>query len=144
MSFTAGQPEHADPAFGLDRIGQIAVIARDVARATRFYRDVLGMRFLFDAPPGLAFFDCGGIRLMLSAPEGEGAPAAASILYYAVPDIQAAHAALTARGVTFERAPHLLAALPDHDLWMAFLRDSEGNLLGLMSEVPRAPMGGTR
>ncbi len=137
MSFTAGQPEHADPAFGLDRIGQIAVIARDVARATRFYRDVLGMRFLFDAPPGLAFFDCGGIRLMLSAPEGAGTEAASSILYFTVPDIHAAHKTLAARGVEFEHPPRVLASLPDHHLWMAFLRDSEGNLLGLMSEVGR-------
>lgn len=118
----------------LERIGQIAVTVQDVDRAVAFYRDTLGMRLLFRAPPGLAFFDCGGVRLMLSAPEGQ-APTGASILYYVVPDIDAAYETLRARGATFEDAPHLVAKLPDHDLWMVFLRDSEGNLLGLMSEV---------
>ncbi|MGI8547697.1 MAG: VOC family protein [Gemmatimonadaceae bacterium] len=124
--------------FGLHRIGQIAVIARDVARATRFYRDVLGMHLLFEAPPGLAFFDCGGIRLMLSPPEGADTASASSILYYTVPDIRAAYDTLVTRGVQFEDAPHVVAALADRDVWMAFLRDSEHNLLALMSEVPRA------
>ncbi len=121
----------------LTRIGQIAIVARDVARATRFYRDTLGMRFLFASPPGLAFSDCGGVRLMLSLPEGPDTAAASSIIYYTVPDIQAAHATLTARGVKFESDPHMIAAMPDHDLWMGFFRDSEGNLVGLMSEVKR-------
>ena len=128
----------ATAAFGLHRIGQIAVIVHDVSRATRFYRDTLGMRLLFEAPPGLAFFDCGGVRLMLSPPEGPDSASASSIIYYAVPDIRAAHDTLAARGVRFESAPHVVAPLGERDLWMAFARDSEGNLLGLMSEVPRA------
>jgi methylmalonyl-CoA/ethylmalonyl-CoA epimerase len=109
----------------------------DVARATRFYRDVLGMTLLFEAPPGLAFFDAGGIRLMLSAPEGADA-AGSSVLYYAVADIHAAYDTLAARGVQFEDRPHVVAALADRDVWMTFLRDSERNLLALMCEVPRA------
>jgi len=121
--------------FALQRVGQIAVTAHDVDRAEAFYRDVLGMRFLFRAPPGLAFFDCGGVRLMLSAPEGAGEGTGTSIIYYTVPDIHAAHDTLLARGVTVEHEPRMIAKMPDHDLWMAFIRDSEGNLLGLMSEV---------
>jgi methylmalonyl-CoA/ethylmalonyl-CoA epimerase len=117
------------------RIGQIAVPVADVDRAVAWYADVLGLRLLFRVPPGLAFFDCGGVRLMLSRPEGPEPPSRAGVLYYLVPDIAAAHAALAARGAVFVDAPHLVARLPDHDLWMAFCRDSEGNLLGLMSEV---------
>lgn len=131
-------PDSTD-AFRLDRIGQIAVVATDVPRAIQFYRDVLGMPLLFEAPPGLAFFDCGGIRLMISPPEGS--VATTSILYYFVPDIQRAYETLQARGARFERGPHLIARLPDRDVWMALLRDSEENLLGLMSELPSG--GGT-
>ena len=126
--------------FGLSRIGQIAMTVGDLPRAVAFYRDVLGMRFLFEAPPAMAFFDCGGIRLMLSRPEDEG-PAAgqrfASILYYTVPDIAQAAAVLGGRGVRFETAPHLVARLPHADLWMGFFRDPDGNLLAIMSEVAR-------
>lgn len=122
--------------FGLDRIGQIAVTVRDLPRAKAFYRDTLGMRFLFEFP-GLAFFDCGGIRLIMSVPESAEFDHPASVLYYSVADISAAHATLVARGVTFERDPHIVAKLPDRDVWMAFFRDSEKNLLGLMNEVRR-------
>jgi len=123
--------------FGLDRIGQIAINVKDLERATAFYRDALGMRPLFQAPR-LAFFDCGGIRLMLSPPEKPEFDHPGSILYYEVDDIKAAHTALRGRGVPFEGEPHVVAQLPAHDLWMAFCRDSEGNLLALMSEVRRA------
>jgi methylmalonyl-CoA/ethylmalonyl-CoA epimerase len=138
MATTAAQPGGGDAGttFGLERIRQIAVNVEDVERATAFYRDVLGMRFLFAAPPGLAFFDCGGVRLMLSRPEGQGG--GSSIVYYLVPDIHTAVDTLGARGVAFDEAPHLIARMPDHDLWLCVFRDSEGNLLGLMSEVPRA------
>ena len=122
--------------FGLDRIGQIAVTVRDLARAKSYYRDTLGMRFLYEFP-SLAFFDCGGIRLIMSVPERPEFDHPTSVLYYAVPDIAAAHATLVARGVVFERDPHIIAALPDRDVWMAFFRDSERNLLGLMCEKPR-------
>ena len=120
----------------LDRIGQIHINIRDLERAVAFYRDTLGMKFLFQAP-NMAFFDCGGVRLMLSPPEGEQFDHKASILYYQVPDIQAAVTELKARGVAFESEPRLIARMPDHDLWMVFFRDSEGNPLELMSEVRR-------
>jgi catechol 2,3-dioxygenase-like lactoylglutathione lyase family enzyme len=120
----------------LDRIGQIAIRAGDIARAVRFYRDTLGMRFLFEVS-NLAFFDCGGVRLMLSAPESPEFDHPGSVLYYKVADINATYSALKGRGVDFVDEPHLIARMPDHDLWMVFLRDSEGNTLGLMSEVPR-------
>jgi methylmalonyl-CoA/ethylmalonyl-CoA epimerase len=118
----------------LNQIGQIALHADDLDRAVAFYRDVLGMKFLFQAPPALAFFDCGGIRLMLDAVKPKEVDVK-SLLYYKVPDIQVAYEELSAKGVTFHSKPHLIAKMPDHDLWMAFLRDSEQNLVGLMSEV---------
>ena len=120
----------------LDRIGQIAINVKDLARAVRFYRDTLGMRFLFEVP-NLAFFDCGGVRLMLGAAEKPEFDHPGSVLYYKVADINATFAALTARGADFIDKPHFLARMPDHDLWMVFFRDSEGNTLGLMSEVRR-------
>lgn len=123
----------------LNKIGQIAIVATNVERATAFYRDTLGMNFLFAAPPGLAFFDCGGVRLMISETEEPSPKVGTSVIYYLVPDIHAARDAIAAKGAHFEDAPHLIAAMPTHDLWMTFLRDSEGNLLGLMSEVARVP-----
>lgn len=119
------------------RVGQIAVVVHDVKRATAFYRDTLGLRLLFEAPPGLSFFDCGGVRLMLSAPEGPDS-AGSSIVYYDVPDVHVAYDTLRARGVKFVDEPHVVAQLGPNDLWMVFLRDSEGNVLALMNERPRA------
>jgi len=116
----------------LDKIGQIAILVKDVARATDFYRDKLAMKYLF-AAGNLAFFDCGGIRIMLDKPEK--VEAGTSIIYFKVPDINEAHEQMKARGVEFVDKPHLIAKLPDHGLWMTFFRDSEGNLLGMMSEV---------
>lgn len=131
-------PQQTSRTFGLNRVGQLAIIVQNPERALRFYRDTLGMRLLFQAPPDLAFFDCGGVRLMLSPSEGPNTAAASSLVYYDVPDIHAAHDTLAGRGVSFEQPPHVISALPDRDVWMAFLRDSEQNLLALMSEVPRA------
>ncbi|MSR57561.1 MAG: VOC family protein [Planctomycetaceae bacterium] len=119
----------------LAQIGQIAIRVHDLDRAVAFYQNTLGMKLLF-RPPNLAFFDCGGIRLMLSVPEKPEFDHPASVIYYRVSDIQSAHRTLAAAGVPFEAEPHLIARMPDHDLWMAFFRDSEGNLLGLMSERP--------
>ena len=119
----------------LRRVGQIAIVVRDLDRAVAFYRDTLGLPFLFQAPPGLAFFDCGGVRLMLTLPEGPEEARGTSILYYVVDDIAGTHAALAARGVEFLNQPRVIARMPDHDLWMAAFRDSEGNLLELMCEV---------
>jgi methylmalonyl-CoA/ethylmalonyl-CoA epimerase len=118
---------------GLSQIGQVAINVQDVERATAFYRDTLGMRFLF-AFPGLAFFDCAGVRLMLSRAEDPKLDHPASILYYRVADIEATHQSLTARGVRFEQGPHLVARMPDHELWLADFYDSEENLLALMAE----------
>ncbi len=120
--------------FSLTQIGQIAVPVTDIERAILFYRDTLGMRLLFQAPPGLAFFDLNGVRLMLDSP-AKAQAGNASIIYYKVPDLRAAFATLSNRGVQFEAEPHLIARLPDHELWMAFFRDPDKNLLALMSEV---------
>lgn len=120
-------------------IVQIAVPVRDLDRAKRFYGETLGLPHLFDAPPGLSFFQCGQTRLMLSQPEGPET-AGSSILYYSVPDAAAAQRALTAEGVAFEEETRCIARVGDRDIWLAVARDSEGNLLGLMSEqeVPAA------
>lgn len=116
----------------LEKIGQIAILVKDVSRATEFYRDKLAMKYLF-AAGNLAFFDCGGVRLMLDKPEN--VEAGTSVIYFKVPEIHQAHEQMKARGVEFVDKPHMIARLPDHDLWMTFFRDSEGNLLSLMSEV---------
>jgi methylmalonyl-CoA/ethylmalonyl-CoA epimerase len=125
----------------LSTIGQISMNAHDVARATDFYRDALGLKFLFTAGT-MSFFDCGGTRLMLGLPSGAEYDHPGSILYFKVDDIAAAHEALTARGVTFKAAPHLVARMPDHELWLAFFGDTEGNTLALMAEVRSHSSGG--
>lgn len=107
---------------------------KDLDRAVAFYRDKLGVRFLFQVPK-LAFFDLDGIRLMLGLAEAPEHDHPGSVLYFKVPDIEAAHAELEGRGVNFISPPHLIARMPDHDLWMGFFDDTEGNTLGLMSEV---------
>lgn len=117
------------------QIAQISMTARDVPRAVSFYRDTLGLPLLFEAPPQMAFFDCGGIRLMVSAPTEPELDHPGSILYFKVEDIRSVHATYQERGVTFRSEPHLVARMPDHELWMAFFHDSEGNTLALMSEV---------
>jgi len=122
------------PDLELTQIGQIAINVRDLQRAVAFYRDTLGMRFLFQAPGGLAFFDVGGVRLMLGTAERPEFDHPASVLYYKVPDINAAYETLTSRGVTFIDEPHLIARLPSHELWMTFFHDSEENVLALMEE----------
>jgi len=124
---------------GISRLGQIAINAHDVERAAAFYQDALGLKLLFKAPPGLAFFDCGGVRLMLTRAEKPEFDHPSSVLYFAVADIRSAFGKMKESGVHFEDEPHLIARMPAHDLWMTFFRDSEGNLMGLMSEVPHAP-----
>jgi len=114
------------------RIRQIAIVCKDVARATAFYRDTLGLRFLFAAGPTLSFFDCGGVRLMLIPAEGDAA--GTSVLYYLVTDIQAQVDALAAKGVPFVDKAHMIARMPDHELWLAEFRDSENNVMALMEE----------
>ena len=121
----------------LSCIGQIAINAHDVDRATAFYRDVLGLQHLFRAGQ-LSFFDCGGVRLMLDKPEKPEFDHPSSILYFQVADIQAAFQRLKSRGAKFDDEPHLIARMPKYDLWMTFFRDTEANVLALMSEVAHA------
>jgi methylmalonyl-CoA/ethylmalonyl-CoA epimerase len=126
-------PEHS----ALARIGQIAINAHDVDRATAFYRDVLALPHLFRAGQ-LSFFNCGGVRLMLGPPDKPEFDHPSSILYFQVGDIHAAFQRIKSAGVKFEDEPHLVARMPAHELWMTFFHDTEGNLLALMSEVPNA------
>lgn len=118
----------------LSTIRQIAVTVSDVALALAFYRDVLGLNFLFQPGPNLAFLDAGGVRIMLSTPQGAGEPGKNSILYFSVLDIEIRYAEIVERGARAERAPSLTAKMPDHELWIAFIRDPDGNLIGLMEE----------
>ncbi len=121
--------------FGLSEIGQIAINVRDLDAAVTFYRDTLGMKFLFEAPPQMAFFDCGGVRLLLGVPQGEEHDQQASILYYRVEDIRAACEILESRGVELEKKPELAHKAEGYELWLAFFRDPDRNLLALMSEI---------
>ncbi len=118
-------------------LGQVALTVSDVARTTVFYRDLVGLPFLFAAGPALAFLDLGNVRLMLSAGEGPYTPGSSTVLYLKVQDIRATHAEMQGRGVEFLDDPHLIAPMPDHDLWMCFLKDPDGHTLGLMSERPK-------
>jgi methylmalonyl-CoA/ethylmalonyl-CoA epimerase len=120
---------------GISHIGQVSMTARDLDRAVAFYRDTLGLPFLFTAPPQLAFFDCGGVRLLLDVPQDKEFDHPGSVLYFTVSDIQQTHQVLLSRGVRFRQGPHLIARLPDREVWMAFFGDTEGNTLALMSEV---------
>ena len=123
--------------FELLSIGQISVNVHDIDRATAFYRDTLGMKFLFDAGH-MSFFDCGGVRLMLSTPDKPEFDHPTSFIYYRVADLQRSYEILLSRGVSFEEKPAFVARLQDHDLWMAFFRDPDNNPLVLMSEVPHS------
>ena len=128
--------ETTTPKVELSRIRQIAIIVKDLERAKRFYRDTLGMKFLFEVP-GMVFFDAGGIRLMLGPAETPAFDHPASILYYSVGDIVGSHNSLRERGVSVVHEPRLVAPMPDHDLWISFYKDSEENHFALISEVPR-------
>ena len=115
----------------LQRIGQIAVNAHDIARATAFYRDVLGARFLFAAPPQMAFFDVGGTWLMLAEPTAPEFDHPSSILFFDVDDIQAVARTYHERGVTFREEPHVVHRQEGRELWLASFLDSEGNTLSI-------------
>src|SRR5713226_3048580 len=128
---------NASANLGIKNIGQISIIVHDLPRATAFYRDTLGLPLLFTAP-NLAFFDCGGVRLMLGPAETPEFDHPSSILYFRVPDLDAAYRQLVEKGVQIFAPPRLIAPMPTYDLWMAAFRDSEGNIHQLMSEVPRA------
>jgi len=116
-------------------LGQVALVMRDVAAAKRFYVEVLGLRPLFDAGPKLSFLGVGAVRLMLTEPNGAGEPGRNSVLYYRVPGLAEHYRRVVAAGAGPEREPQLAARMPDHELWLAFLRDPEGNLVGLMEEM---------
>ena len=130
-------PLSTSPTLSLSRIGQIAIVVHDVERATAYYRDILGMRFLF-AYPGLAFFDCDGVRIMLSLPEKKEFDHPSSVLYFRVADIQAAYSTLRERRVDFVDEPHIVARMPDYDLWMCFFHDPDENVFALMAEVGKS------
>ena len=115
-------------------IGQIAITVSDVQKALGFYRDILGLSFLFSPTSELAFLKAGDVRIMLSTPQGAGKVGANSILYFKTSNIETTHASILARGATNERSPQLAAKMPDHELWLSFIRDPDGNLLGLMEE----------
>lgn len=118
----------------LSELGQIAITVSDVARAKAFYHEVLGLAALFDAGPNLSFLAAGSVRVMLTTPQGAGEVGKNSILYFRTTDLAATYEAVVGRGATAERPPQLTARLPDHELWMAFVRDPDGNLVGLMEE----------
>jgi len=115
-------------------IGQIAYTVSNVPRSVAFFRDAVGLKLLFEAPPGHAFFDCGGIRLMLSQPEGDFKPGASAVTYFRVTDIEGTHRAMKSRGVPFVDDPHFITKMPDHDLWMCFFKDPDGQTFALMEE----------
>ncbi len=125
-----------DSTLGITKLDQIAISVKDLARATAFYKDVLQLPHMFSVGNQLSFFDCGGVRLMLSRPETPELDHPSSILYFKVPDIQRAHAALVDGNVRIEDPPHLIAKMDNYDLWMSFFRDSENNLLALSADVP--------
>jgi methylmalonyl-CoA/ethylmalonyl-CoA epimerase len=131
-----GAKDAVGPVVRFDTVGQIAITVGDLAKCKDFYQNTLGMKLLFDAG-SMAFFQCGEVRFMIGTAE-EPAPRGGTIVYFKVQDIVGTHAVLKERGVEVHQAPHLVAKMPGHDLWMAFLKDPDGNILGMMSEVPRA------
>lgn len=127
-------PTQTTPEVRLSSVGQIFIRVHDLERAVGFYRDSLGLRFLFQAPPGMAFFQCGDLRIMLGVPEKPEFDHPSSIVYFRVEDVEAAHRSLLGRGVVFVAAPHIVHRAPGLELWMAFFRDADDNMLALMCE----------
>ncbi len=126
---------------GLSSIGQINIPVHDLESSIEFYQNVLGMEFLFQVP-SMAFFDCGGIRILLAIPEDSASDHPSSIIYFKVDDIHSATDALRDRGVAFSETPALIAEMPDHDLWMSFFKDPDENTLALMSELAKPDRSG--
>jgi methylmalonyl-CoA/ethylmalonyl-CoA epimerase len=124
----------------LSKIRQIALPVRDIGEATRFYRDTLGMRHLFDAPPALSFFDCGGVQLMLAGPAGQGKDGEQqhAVLFYDVSDIKAAHARIKSSGAKSLEEPRVITRMNGREIWISSVSDGQGNVVGLMSDVPEA------
>ena len=127
-------------AVALDRIKQIAIPVNSVDQAKSFYRDILGMRHLFDAPPALSFFDCGGVRLMLAGPEAQGKDGDQQhpVLFYDVSDIKETHQRIKSSGAKSIAEPHIIARMDGREIWIAAVSDGQGNTVSLMSDVPEA------
>ncbi|MEJ2054613.1 MAG: VOC family protein [Calditrichaceae bacterium] len=121
---------------GIESIGQIAIAVSDIARSTDFYKNKLGLNLLFETPQGLAFFDCGGVRLMVTTLQGDEKDHKTSVIYYKVSNIGAAEKLIKENGITFVREPQMAAKMEDHELWIGFIRDPDENLIGIMAEVP--------
>jgi methylmalonyl-CoA/ethylmalonyl-CoA epimerase len=119
---------------GIVNIGQIAIAVTEIKSAVDFYQNILELDLLFEAPPGLAFFNCGGVRLMLTTPQGEKSDHHTSTIYYKVDDLERAVSTLKSKGIKFIQEPQLTAKMPDHELWMGFIRDPDNNLIGIMAE----------
>lgn len=130
----------ADSKVAFTKIRQIAIPVREITEATRFYRDTLGMRHLFDAPPALSFFDCGGVQLMLAGPEGQGKDGDQqhAVLFYDVSDIKATHAKVKSSGAKSLEEPRIIARMKGREIWISSVSDGQGNVVGLMSDVPEA------
>ena len=120
----------------LGPIGQIARAVSDVDRAEAFYGDVLGLRKLYRYGD-LTFFDCAGVRLLLEKTEKKPPFDYAGVIYFRCADIALTVKELAGRGVSFDSQPHLIAEMDDHDLWMAFFKDPDGNTLAVMQEAPK-------
>jgi methylmalonyl-CoA/ethylmalonyl-CoA epimerase len=119
-------------------VGQVLIPVENLDRAITFYRDTLGLRFLFSAPPQMSFFQAGNVRLLVGVPEQGQRAQRGSAIYFRVADIQAVFKTLKNRGVNFGVAPHLVHRAPTSELWLTEFKDPDGNQLALMSEVPRS------
>ena len=124
----------------LSSIKQIAIPVNDVDQAKSFYKDVLGMTHLFDAPPALSFFDCGGVRLMLAGPaaQGKDGDRQHAVLFYDVTDIKKSYAAIKGAGAPSFSEPHIIARMNGREVWIAEMGDGQGNAVGLISEVAQS------
>ena len=120
----------------LTGILQIAITVKEIDRATAFYRDVLGLPLLMNAP-NMAFFNCGGVRLYLDAGKGSEHAGSGSFIYFKTADIDGLLAAAKTKNVNIHQEPQIIARMPDHDLWLMWIKDSEDNLLGIMEERRR-------
>ena len=117
-------------------IGQLLIPVENLDRAITFYRDTLGLRFLFSAPPQMSFFQAGDVRLLVGVPESDKDRQRGSAVYFRVPDIHTVFTTLSARGVAFGTPPHLVHRTPTSELWLSDFKDPDGNQLVLMSEKP--------
>lgn len=122
----------------IESIGQVAIAVSDIQQSLDFYKNTLGLNLLFEAPPNLAFFECGGVRIMLTTLQGEKSDHHTSVIYYKVKDLEHSVSELKSKGVAFIREPQLTAKMPDHELWQGFIRDPDDNLIGIMAELPLA------